>query len=61
MDLRLSVLDVSPVSLGSNGTQALCNTLDLARLADRPGYERYWLAEHHNLPLIASSTPEVMS
>ena len=60
MDFGLSVLDVSPVSSGSNGAQALRNTLELARLADRLGYERYWLAEHHNLPSIASSAPEVM-
>jgi len=60
MKFKLSVLDVSPVSSGSTGTQALHNTLDLARLADRLGYERYWLAEHHNLPNIASSSPEVM-
>ena len=60
MDFGLSVLDVSPVSLGSNGAQALRNTLELARLTDRLGYERYWLAEHHNLPSIASSAPEIM-
>ena len=41
MDFGLSVLDISPVSSGSNGAQALCNTLELARLADRLGYERY--------------------
>jgi luciferase family oxidoreductase group 1 len=60
MDLRLSVLDLSPLSSGSNGAQALRNTLELARLADHLGYERYWLAEHHNLPSVASSAPEVM-
>jgi luciferase family oxidoreductase group 1 len=60
VDFGLSVLDVSPVSAGSNGAQALRNTLDLARLADLLGYERYWLAEHHNLPSIASSAPEIM-
>jgi len=60
MDFGLSVLDVSPVSSGSNGTRALRNTLDLAQFADRLGYKRYWLAEHHNLPTIASSAPEVM-
>ena len=58
MDFELSVLDVSPVSSGSSSTRALHNTLDLARLADRLGYQRYWLAEHHNLPSIASSAPE---
>ena len=60
MDFRVSVLDLSPVSSGSNGAQALHNTLELARLTDRLGYERYWLAEHHNLPSVASSAPEVM-
>ena len=60
MDLGLSVLDVSPVSAGSNSSRALRNTLDLARLVDGLGYKRYWLAEHHNLGMIASSAPEVM-
>ena len=58
--LPLSVLDLSPVSAGSTGAQALRNTLDLARLADQLGYVRYWVAEHHNLPNIASSAPEIM-
>jgi luciferase family oxidoreductase group 1 len=57
---RLSVLDVSPVASGSTSVEALNNTLDLAQLADELGYTRYWLAEHHNTQLIASSTPEVM-
>ena len=60
MEFGLSVLDVSPVSSGSDGAQALRNTLELSRLADQLGYERYWLAEHHNLPSIASSAPEIM-
>jgi len=58
--LPLSVLDLSPVSAGSTAAQALRNTLDLARLADKLGYRRYWVAEHHNLPAIASSAPEIM-
>jgi luciferase family oxidoreductase group 1 len=57
---QLSVLDLSPVSSGSSSREALRNTLDLARLAEDLGYTRYWLAEHHNTPLIASSAPEVM-
>lgn len=57
---RLSVLDLSPVATGSTSVDALRNTLDLAKLADDLGYTRYWLAEHHNTQLIASSTPEVM-
>ena len=56
----LSVLDLSPVSAGSSAAQALRNTLDLARLADRLGYVRYWVAEHHNLPAIASCAPDIM-
>jgi hypothetical protein len=55
MAFGLSILDVSPVSSSSSGAQALRNTLELARLADRLGHERCWLAEHHNLPTIASS------
>jgi luciferase family oxidoreductase group 1 len=58
--LPLSVLDLSPVASGSSGAAALNNSLDLARLADRLGYTRYWVAEHHNLPSIASSAPEIM-
>jgi luciferase family oxidoreductase group 1 len=56
----LSVLDLSPVSAGSSGAQALRNSLDLAKLADRLGYTRYWVAEHHNMPAIASSAPDIM-
>jgi luciferase family oxidoreductase group 1 len=58
--LRLSVLDLSPISSGSNAVEALQNTLDLARLADALGYTRYWVAEHHNTAFIASAVPEVM-
>ena len=60
MTVDLSVLDLSPIEEGSSGPQALQNTLDLARLVDRLGFRRYWLAEHHNIPTIASSSPEVM-
>jgi len=56
----LSILDLSPVSAGSTGAQALRNSLDLAQLADRLGFTRYWVAEHHNMPAIASSAPEIM-
>jgi luciferase family oxidoreductase group 1 len=58
--LPLSVLDLSPVTTGATGAVALKNSIDLARHADRLGYTRYWVAEHHNLPTIASSAPEVM-
>src|SRR3979409_697278 len=56
----LSILDLSPVSAGSSGAVALRNSLDLARLADDLGFTRYWVAEHHNLPSIASSAPDIM-
>jgi len=58
--MLLSVLDQSPISAGSTGAQALANTLDLARLADRLGYHRYWLAEHHGGPMLAGPAPEVL-
>jgi luciferase family oxidoreductase group 1 len=57
--VRLSVLDQSPVPEGSTGPDALRNTLDLAQLADRLGYHRYWLAEHHGLSL-AGPSPEIL-
>jgi len=58
--IPLSVLDLSPVTTATPGSAALRNSLDLARLADRLGYKRYWVAEHHNLANIASSSPEIM-
>src|SRR5947199_19343 len=60
MSLRLSVLDQSPISEGSTGADALRNTLDLAKLADGLGYHRYWVAEHHGGPMLASAAPEVL-
>jgi len=58
--LPLSVLDLSPVVEGSTGAVSLRNSIDLARLADSLGFRRYWVAEHHNLPSVASSAPEIM-
>src|SRR5260221_3644731 len=57
--IPFSVLDLSPVAEGSDAAQALRNTLDLARHAERWGYHRYWLAEHHNMPGIASAATSV--
>ncbi|MFL5355763.1 LLM class flavin-dependent oxidoreductase [Archangium sp.] len=58
--IPFSVLDLSPILQGSDATQAFRNTLDLARHAERWGYKRYWLAEHHNMPGIASAATSVV-
>jgi luciferase family oxidoreductase group 1 len=55
-----SVLDLAPVPQGSTPAEALRNTLDLARHAERWGYRRYWLAEHHNMVGIASAATAVV-
>ncbi|HTM32146.1 MAG TPA: LLM class flavin-dependent oxidoreductase [Vicinamibacterales bacterium] len=55
-----SVLDLSPVVKGSTPAQAFRNTLDLARHVERLGFNRYWMAEHHNMPGIASSATAVL-
>ena len=57
---RLSVLDQSPIAAGSTAAAAVANTLDLARTADRLGYHRYWLAEHHASPALAGAAPEAL-
>ncbi|CAI7979259.1 Luciferase family protein [Frankia sp. Hr75.2] len=56
----LSVLDLAPLPSGSSAADALRNTLDLARQAERFGYARYWLAEHHLTPGVASAAPAVL-
>jgi luciferase family oxidoreductase group 1 len=56
----LSVLDLSPIVEGRDAAHALRNTLDLARHAERWGYRRYWLAEHHNMPGIASAATSIV-
>lgn len=58
--IPLSILDLAPVTEGSNASQTFANTLDLARHAERLGYQRYWLAEHHNMPGIASAATAVL-
>jgi luciferase family oxidoreductase group 1 len=57
--IPLSVLDLSPIAEGSNAGQALWNSLDLARHVEALGYRRFWMAEHHNLPGIASAATAV--
>ena len=58
--IPVSVLDLAPVTEGSTVPQAFANSLDLARHAERLGYGRYWLAEHHNMPGIASAATAVL-
>ena len=58
--MRFSVLDQSPIPEGLSGVDALRNTIDLAQLADRLGYHRYWVAEHHGGPMLAGAAPEVL-
>ncbi|MBA3948558.1 MAG: LLM class flavin-dependent oxidoreductase [Acidobacteria bacterium] len=56
----LSVLDLVPVTEGATPREALANSLDLARHAERLGFHRYWVAEHHNMPAIASAATAVV-
>jgi len=58
--IPFSILDLAPITEGSDARQAFRNTLDLARLGERLGYRRYWLAEHHNMPGIASAATAVL-
>jgi luciferase family oxidoreductase group 1 len=58
--IPFSVLDLSPVAMGSDVSRALANSLDLARHCERLGYNRFWLAEHHSMPGIASAATSVV-
>src|SRR3954464_10610399 len=60
MQPTLSVLDLSPVGAGVAPSQAIRESIELARTADALGYTRYWFAEHHNMANIATSAPEVL-
>lgn len=59
-NIRLSVLDQSPVRKGVTATQAVQETVELAKLTDALGYHRFWVSEHHNTGSLAGSTPEVL-
>ena len=59
--VALGVLDQSPIPDGSTAADALRDTIELARAAERLGYRRYWLAEHHNTASLAGSSPEVLA
>jgi luciferase family oxidoreductase group 1 len=58
--MRVGILDQSPVRSGGTPADAVHETLELARAADRWGYQRYWLAEHHSTPGLAGASPEVL-
>jgi luciferase family oxidoreductase group 1 len=58
--LALGVLDQSPISAGATAAEALQHTLELARTAEKLGYARYWVAEHHNTTGLAGPAPEVL-
>jgi luciferase family oxidoreductase group 1 len=58
--IPLSVLDLAPITTGGDAAAALRNSLDLARHAERWGYRRYWVAEHHNMPGIASAATAIV-
>ena len=58
--LRLSILDQAPIAAGGSGGQALRQVIDLAKLAEAAGFHRYWIAEHHATPGLASASPEVL-
>lgn len=59
-NIKLSVLDQTPIRKGSNASESLQETIALAKLADELGYTRYWLSEHHNSHTLATGSPEVM-
>ena len=58
--MNLSIVDVSAVPPGQSRTAALSNTIELAQHAEKLGYQRYWLAEHHGAGSVAGRAPEVM-
>src|SRR3546814_2989965 len=60
MNLPLSVLDLAPVVAGTPAAVSIRRTVDLAQLAERLGYARVWYAEHHAMPSVASSAPEIL-
>src|SRR4051794_24477300 len=60
MTAALSVLDLAPITEGSDAARSFRNSLELAQQAERLGYRRFWLAEHHGMPGIASAATAVL-
>ncbi len=58
--MQLSILDQTPIPAGSTAPQAVANTVDLAKRAEAFGYQRYWVAEHHNSSGYAGTAPEIL-
>ena len=58
--IPLAILDLCPINEGGSATESISNTVDLARQADRCGFTRYWMAEHHGMPGIASAATSVL-
>ena len=58
--VKLGLLDYAQIDEGKSAQEALQNSVMLAQLADSLGYERFWMAEHHNVPAFASSSPELI-
>lgn len=58
--MRLSVLDLVPVRTDQSSSDALAATVRLAKIADGLGFTRYWIAEHHNIPSVAATSPAVL-
>ncbi len=58
--MRLSILDQAPVAEGSSPVEALARSVELARLGDALGYNRFWMSEHHAMQTLACTAPEVL-
>jgi luciferase family oxidoreductase group 1 len=58
--VNLSVLDLSPISAGSTAAQAIRDSIEVAKAAERLGYNRFWLAEHHSMSALAGTAPEIL-
>ena len=58
--IPLSILDLFPVGVDAKPSQVIRQSVDIARIAEELGFVRYWVAEHHNMPSIATSAPEVL-